>query len=362
MTGKTGHHPAPFGDSSADPRDGMTAQALAKASRNGFPIVAGHVQRGDRLGTLAGVACALLLGGAAFWGMSSQRVSPVAPPAAPASPATKPPAPVVKTASPPMAAPPVAPADAMEIRMRAPALILDIAAAESRPASAAPAAATAAAAPASAPRGSQQPLSADESFAERIGNSGSDTVTATRLADPAHTVIQGTLIAAVLETAIDSDLPGFARAVVSQDIRSFDGSRVLIPRASRLVGQYKSGVANGQKRAYVLWSRLIRPDGASIALASPATDFAGNTGLAGEVDTHFFARFGSAILLSVVDVLAAVGSASVVISGSQSAAAVAVQRDSQIPPTIKVPQGSPIRVFTARDLDFSGVTREAAAK
>jgi type IV secretion system protein VirB10 len=352
MTGKTGPHP--------DPREGMTAQALANASRNGFPIVAGHVQRGDRLGTLMGITCALLLGGAAFWGMSSQRTSPAASPVASASPAAELPAPVVKPA-PPMAAPPVAPADAMENRLRAPALILDIAAAESRPASP-PAAAVAAAAPASAARGPQQPLSADESFAERIGSSSADTVTATRLADPGHTVIQGTLIAAVLETAIDSDLPGFARAVVSQDIRSFDGSRVLIPRASRLVGQYKSGVANGQKRAYVLWSRLIRPDGASIALASPATDFAGNTGLAGEVDTHFFARFGSAILLSVVDVLAAVGSASVVISGSQSAAAVAVQRDAQIPPTIKVPQGSPIRVFTARDLDFAAVTREAAAK
>lgn len=347
-----------LGNPSTDPREGMTAQSLADAGRNGFPVVAGHVQRRDRLGTLTGVACALLLGGFTFWGMSSQRAAPPAPAAAPAVPAAEL-APVAQAAPP--ALPPAAQADPLEHRMRAPALILDIAAAESKPA-APPVAAVAAAAPASAARGPQPGLSADESFAERIGNSSTDTVTATRLADPGHTVIQGTLIAAVLETAIDSDLPGFARAVVSQDIRSFDGSRVLIPRASRLVGQYKSGVANGQKRAYVLWSRLIRPDGASIALASPATDFAGNTGLAGEVDTHFFARFGSAILLSVVDVLAAVGSASVVISGSQSAAAVAVQRDAQIPPTIKVPQGSPIRVFTARDLDFASVTREAAAK
>lgn len=349
-----------LGDPSTDPREGMTAQALADASRNGFPVVAGHVQRRDRLGTLTGVACALLLGGFTFWGMSSQRAAPAASPAAPAAPVAEL-APAAQTAPPSPALPPAVQPDPLEHRMRAPALILDIASAESKPA-APPATAVAAAVPTSAARSPQPGLSADESFAERIGNSSTDTVTATRLADPGHTVIQGTLIAAVLETAIDSDLPGFARAVVSQDIRSFDGSRVLIPRASRLVGQYKSGVANGQKRAYVLWSRLIRPDGASIALASPATDFAGNTGLAGEVDTHFFARFGSAILLSVVDVLAAVGSASVVISGSQSAAAVAVQRDAQIPPTIKVPQGSPIRVFTARDLDFASVTREAAAK
>jgi type IV secretion system protein VirB10 len=83
----------------------------------------------------------------------------------------------------------------------------------------------------------------------------------------------------VLETAIDSDLPGYVRAVVSQDVRSFDGARVLIPRSSRLIGQYKSGVASGQTRAYVVWSRLIRPDGVSVALASPAIDDAGRTGL-----------------------------------------------------------------------------------
>jgi type IV secretory pathway VirB10-like protein len=47
------------------------------------------------------------------------------------------------------------------------------------------------------------------------------------------------------------------RAVVTQDIRSFDGSQVVVPRSSRLIGQYKSGLAAGQTRAYVMWSRLI---------------------------------------------------------------------------------------------------------
>ena len=88
---------------------------------------------------------------------------------------------------------------------------------------------------------------------------------------------QGTLIPAVLETAIDTDLPGYVRAVVSRDVRSFDGSKVLIPRSSRLIGQYKSGLADGQTRAYVIWSRLIRPDGVSVALGSPAVDFSGRS-------------------------------------------------------------------------------------
>ena len=63
----------------------------------------------------------------------------------------------------------------------------------------------------------------------------------------------------MLETAIDTDLPGYVRAVVSRDVKSFDGAHVLIPRSTRLIGQYKSGLATGQTRAYIIWTRLIRP-------------------------------------------------------------------------------------------------------
>jgi type IV secretion system protein VirB10 len=206
--------------------------------------------------------------------------------------------------------------------------------------------------------GSQQALSENEAFGARVGGGGVDVASASRMADPANTVTQGTLIPAILETAIDSDLPGYVRAVVSQDVRSFDGSRVLIPRSTRLIGQYKSGLSAGQTRAYVMWTRLIRPDGASVALASPAIDFAGRTGLTGQVNSHFMKRFGSAMLMSVVGGLGTLaGGTSVTLSSGQSAASVAAQRDSTIPPTIRVPQGQPIRVFTARDLDFSTVAQ-----
>jgi len=178
----------------------------------------------------------------------------------------------------------------------------------------------------------------------------------TRLADPASTVVQGTLIPAVLETAINTDVPGYARAVVSQDVRSFDGSKVLIPRSSRLIGEYKSATQAGQRRAYLMWTRLVRPDGVSIALASPAADFTGQAGIGGQVNTHFFSRFGSAILLSVLggaQALATGGASTVIVGGGQSAAGAAIQQDSNRGPTIKVQQGEPIRVFTARDLIFS---------
>jgi type IV secretion system protein VirB10 len=196
-------------------------------------------------------------------------------------------------------------------------------------------------------------------FAARIGGVGGGMASARVDVNPTTTVAQGTMIPAILETAIDTDVPGYVRAVVSQDVRSFDGSRILVPRSSRLVGQYQSGLQAGQRRAYVIWTRLIRPDGVSVNLASPATGFDGTTGLAGQVDNHFFQRFGSAMLLSVIGGLTTIasGGASVILGGGQNAASTALQQDGQRPPTVRVRQGEPIRVFTARDLDFSQAPR-----
>lgn len=344
-----------------DPRLDLDDRALVAASRNAFPVVASRVARRDGMGLAAGAAGALFLGGITFWSMSDGREGVTPPyaqqartavsareePLPPIAPATQRPAPT------PMPVALQTPSPTID-RARAPVMVFDMSPTPFAPTAGSPTTA----ATGSAPRpGSQQPLSENEAFASRIGDGAVDVASASAMADPANTVTQGTLIPAVLETAIDSDLPGYVRAVVSQDVRSFDGSRILIPRSSRLIGQYKSGLAAGQTRAYILWSRLIRPDGASVALASPATDFSGRTGLSGEVDGHFMKRFGSAMLLSVVGAAGAIGSggASLILSGGQSAASVAAQRDAQIPPTIRVRQGQPIRIFTARDLDFSTV-------
>jgi len=287
---------------------------------------------------------------------------PVQPPAAPPPPAPTPVtlAPAAPPATPPpLAAASPAPADP-NARRRAPALVVDFSG------GAAAQAATAPAGP-GAPAGSTaaaDKLTDDERFSERIAGSAVETTHASRLSDPSRVAPQGTVIPAVLETAINSDTPGFARAVVSRDVRGFDGSRVLIPRGSKLVGQYKSAVAEGQSRAFVVWSRILTPDGVSIDVDSPAADPQGRGGLSGEVDSHFFRRFGAAILLSVltggIDALASSGTnntAIVIGSPTQATqlASVALQKQIDIPVTIKVPQGEPIRVFVARDLDFSAV-------
>jgi len=209
-----------------------------------------------------------------------------------------------------------------------------------------------------------QNLSDEEVFAQRVGgDSEPDHARATVLHHKGSVVAQGAMIAAVLETALDSDLQGFARAVVSRDVRSFDGSAVLIPRGSRVIGEYRPASAQGQTRAFVIWTRVLRPDGVSIQIGSPATDPLGRAGLSGTVDTHFFERFGGAILLSVVNAgataLAGSPSTEVVVGSSQQATGLAATASAfapaNIPPTIKVPQGAPIRIFVARDLEFTNV-------
>lgn len=363
--------------SKVDPRVWSGETTLTLASRNAFPVVATQRAKRDRGGLMIGVGAACLLGVATFAGLSASRTERRAPaPTAAAAPASTP-APAV---APPVPNPPpvavVNPAPAVQPgvaaitpatqpsaeaqrmaaaalaaeRARAPTLVVDTSTAPIGPGNPA---AVAAAPAAVAPARSTEGMNPDEAFGVRVGAAGADTASASRMADPGMTVAQGTLISAVLETAIDSDLPGYVRAMVSSDVRSFDGSRVLIPRSSRLIGQYRSGLANGQTRAYVVWQRLIRPDGVSVALASPAVDSMGRAGLAGEVDTHFWSRFGSAMLLSVIGAVGRVGGSGFIISDGQSPAAVAAQRDGAIPPTVRVRQGQPIRVFTARDLDFS---------
>ena len=364
-----------------DPRQDMADGELMEASRVSYPLVAVPSSRKEGLGMAVGGATAVLLGAATFLGLSSGRDAgqPVAPPpvesASTAQPVTLQPVATdpadLALGSPPdggslvfssspqplrLGSGPVQiGADGpspLSQRLRSPTLVVD----QSGPVI--PPAATQTAATGSAVTPGAVSPSAGDEFAVRADASATDTATATRMAEPGYTVVQGTLIPAVLETAINSDVPGYVRALVSQDVRSFDGKRVLIPRSSRLIGQYKSGLAAGQTRTYVLWSRLIRPDGASVALASPATDESGTSGLTGQVQSHFFKRFGSALLLSVVGAASAIGTggASLLVGGGAGAAAgAAAQQTSNIPPTVRVRQGQPIRVFTARDLDFSTV-------
>jgi type IV secretion system protein VirB10 len=246
----------------------------------------------------------------------------------------------------PMPAAPIEPGNSkpptdMSQRMRSPALVVDLV--------------TANAANEAANQANPAGVGGgDDAFAARVGAGEVTAARAVKLRNPKTTVPQGALIAAVLETAINSDLPGFARAVVSRDVLSFDGTKVLIPRGSRLIGQYRSEVAIGQSRAFVVWTRLLRPDGVSVQLASPATDTLGRAGLAGKVDRHYLQRYGPALLSTAVSAaLDNRQSNQLVIGTAQNSAGSGLASGEAIKPTVIVKQGTAIQVFVARDLDFS---------
>jgi type IV secretion system protein VirB10 len=177
------------------------------------------------------------------------------------------------------------------------------------------------------------------------------------LANRSNTVPQGAMIPAVLETAFNSTSAGLARAIVSRDVRGFDGSRVLIPRGSRLIGEYGKEVAAGQNRAAITWTRLVRPDGVTVALDSPATDTLGRSGVRARVDTHFWTRLGDALLGSAAAIgsglatRAATGSVIVSMPGAVQQSANPAQSN-QVTPTLNVRAGTSISIFVARDLEF----------
>lgn len=206
----------------------------------------------------------------------------------------------------------------------------------------------------------------------RVGDVGpvgdTQAVQARVLRTTGYTITEGTVIAGVLETAINSTLPGMVRAVNAADVYSHDGSQLLIPKGSRLVGRYQSSVRRGQVRIFVMWTRIIRADGLSVLINSPGTDPLGRAGLEGDIDTHFFQIFGAAILLSIIDggievgieMAREQGSGNRTVIGSQPrgldrAAELALQDSIRIPPTIHVDQGTRINILVARDLDFAAV-------
>jgi type IV secretion system protein VirB10 len=90
-------------------------------------------------------------------------------------------------------------------------------------------------------------------FAQSIADSKAEAETATKVGDLRNTIVEGKLVHAVLESAIDSDLPGSIRAIVSHDIYAEAGREILIPKGSRLVGAYNASIRRGQNRVFIIW-------------------------------------------------------------------------------------------------------------
>jgi type IV secretion system protein VirB10 len=175
---------------------------------------------------------------------------------------------------------------------------------------------------------------------------------------------KGAFIDCTLETAIDSTLPGMTTCVMATDAFGVDGQVVLLERGTKLIGETRGEVQQGSARVFVLWTEARTPTGVVVPLASPGADELGRSGLPGTVNTHFWQRFGAAMLVSVIDgsVAGAVQSArgnngTVIInpSATQGVMTEVLKGTINIPPTVVKQQGDRIQVLVARDLDFRSV-------
>jgi type IV secretion system protein VirB10 len=174
-------------------------------------------------------------------------------------------------------------------------------------------------------------------------------------------ITAGSFIPCVLQTAMDSSQPGYVSCIIPRNIYSDNGRVVLMEKGTKIVGEYQGGLNRGQYRLFVLWTRAVTPRGIAIDVASPATDPLGRGGVDGRVDNFFWQRFGTALLFSLVEDAATVGSEAVGNSASNTtrvpsdAASTILQQNSQIKPVLRKNQGEDVGITVAQDFDFSTV-------
>jgi type IV secretion system protein VirB10 len=208
----------------------------------------------------------------------------------------------------------------------------------------------------------QRRLDGDTEFV-RNGAEPAEVTQAQLIVNPSNTVVQGTMIQAVLETAIDSSLAGQVRAMVSEDVHAYDGSRILIPRGARLIGRYQSGLDIAQQRVTIAWDRIILPSKQTVEISAFGGDELGRSGTTGFVDSRFGTRFGSAALISLIGALPAVAAqntedeiASDVLEGIgedlQDSAQSVIGEYLSVSPVIYVDQGARVTVMVDRDLEI----------
>lgn len=203
-----------------------------------------------------------------------------------------------------------------------------------------------------------------------LSNRLSPTVTASakarQRADLTYLLKKGTNISCTLDTKIVTTHPGITRCIVNKDVYSSNGKVLLVERGSEIIGEQTTALLQGQARVFVLWNTIDTPNGVTLDINSPSADSLGASGQPAQVDTHFWKRFGGAIMLSLIDDGLVIlsdkineGSSNVSYDSTsdavQNMAAEALKNTINIPPTGYVNQGELVNVMVARDVDFRSV-------
>ncbi|MFX1716184.1 type IV secretion system protein VirB10 [Paraburkholderia sp. A1RO-5L] len=203
-------------------------------------------------------------------------------------------------------------------------------------------------------------------LAQALKSTTTPRVTAGFLGNRSLVLAQGAKIDCAGDTAFDSTNAGISTCTVTQNVYSDDGHVVLIERGSQINSEYRSNLAPGQKRVFILAARIKTPEGVTVDIGSPAADALGRMGISGYVDNHWGERLGAAMLLGMtqdaIGYLATRGAnstASVVFENTQQQgndmASRVLERTINIAPTLTQNQGAEFTIILARDLDFSAL-------
>lgn len=192
--------------------------------------------------------------------------------------------------------------------------------------------------------------------------------------NPDALLVRGTYIRCILETRIVTDVAGYTSCVVTEPVYSLNGRRLLLPKGSKVLGQYR-GEPTGP-RVEVIWDRVLTPNGIDVTMMSPGIDNMGGAGLPGHYSAHWGSRMGAALLISLISDAFKYGAAehgprtTTVTSGGvvldspfdsntartmERLANQALTKAMNRPATVTLNQGTMITVYVARDVDFSSV-------
>lgn len=203
-------------------------------------------------------------------------------------------------------------------------------------------------------------------LAQALTPTATPRVRAAMLGNRSLILAQGAKIDCVGDTAFDSTEAGISTCTVTKNVYSDDGHVLLIERGSQINSEYRSNLAPGQKRVFVLSARIRTPNGVTVEIDSPAADALGRMGVDGYVNNHWGQRIGAAMLLGItqdaIGYLATRGgnsNGSVVFENTQQQgndmATRVLDSTINIPPTLTQNQGAEFTIVVARDLDFGSV-------
>lgn len=232
--------------------------------------------------------------------------------------------------------------------------------------------------------GASTPHGGTNALASALSATVTPGTTATINRNPSMTLAKGTLPDCTLLTAILTEQPGFLKCMLSAPVMSMDGKVVLMEAGTTMEGEYTQGVQSGQSAIFTLWSRAVTPHFVSVQLNSPGTDALGRAGTSGYVDNKWFERFAGAVFFSLFEDAkqiyvarddaraaqrASAGGGDTYNIGSQgtlsqfgntgsttkSIVEEMLKQGSQVRPSLYKNQGEVIKIFVARDVDFSTV-------